>query len=531
MQTVWIDKLMMLALKHKGWTAIAIGVISVAVAYIDYLIPQEVPVDILYLVPIGIATFAFSLLGALTISTTSLFLFILSNYWFSGQPAMNRQEFWFAILLTGILLYGLGWGSYIFKLNQSRLYRARAVLERQVSDLNTLYRSSQNLVEFGLRDTTKLIEEVVTRIAKTTKAQRVGLELPARPEFAHLVGQFNFSSTLFSISLAPGIEVEGQIFPLEVNGEDFGKLRLIGENNLEKQIYSAANLMITSSAEVFHLEEKQKLQAEVTEVFPIVQTLIGHLTLALQNYYLYQQSLQLAVVGERNRLAREMHDVLAQGFTGIIFQAEAALMDYDKHQVVRQRLAQIEQLARYNLQEARRSVANLRSLPLEGVSLSEALEQQVQTLTRENTLTEASFKISGEARNLTAEVENALYRICQEALNNAVKHAQADKVEVSLDFDEDELCLTISDDGCGFDPGAITKQNQTGRHKFGLNTMRERAKLVGGLLTIESEAKDLSKGNSRSNLFTIMEATVTPPHKSGSRIRVIIPYDKIKILG
>lgn len=526
---VSIHGLATLAMKHKVWSTIAIGAVSILVAYIDYLVPQEVPIDILYLVPIWFATYVFGLRGALAFSTVSLLLFIFSNYWLLRQFFVNRQEFWFAILLTGILLYGLSWGSYIFKLNQARLHKARLALEKQVTELNTLYQSSQNLVEQGLSDTVRLIEQLVVNIGEATAVQQVQLKLGCLPEFEELIHYFDSATSVSPVSsVSQNANIALVSFPLTVNGEEYGKLYLKGYGNGN----ASADYQHLFAADSSSIPFSKGLLPVAGEQSPLVQALIRHLALALQNYFLHQQSLQLAIIGERNRLAREMHDVLAQGFTGIIFQAQVAAMDCHDSQAVRQRLAQIEQLARYNLQEARRSVANLRPLPLDSQNLMEALQHQVKVFTRENRGIEASFETNGTQRQLPAEVENSLYRISQEALNNVVRHAHANKVKLAVDFDEDELCLTISDDGCGFELGVTIVQSKDDRRKFGLATMHERAKLIGGLLTLESELRVDDEGDAkgRSNLATTTNTFDINALKSGSRVRVIVPYDKMKIL-
>jgi two-component system NarL family sensor kinase len=152
-------------------------------------------------------------------------------------------------------------------------------------------------------------------------------------------------------------------------------------------------------------------------------------------------------------------------------------------------------------------VANLRPLPLDGRSLEEALESKVAQFGLEQQL-ETTFKSSSnhESHPLTVEVENGLYRIAQEALSNAARHAQASRVEVTLDYDEDEVCLTIQDNGCGFELDAPSQQgletSKTKSRNFGLSTMQERASLIGGWITIQSAPGQ------------------------GCRVRVIVPYFK-----
>jgi signal transduction histidine kinase len=221
-----------------------------------------------------------------------------------------------------------------------------------------------------------------------------------------------------------------------------------------------------------------------------------------QSEKLHQENLKLVVTEERNRLAREIHDVLAQGFTAIILQVEAALLNPQDSSSVEMRLAQINELAHHNLQEARRSVANLRPLPLDDSSLYEALERIVREFNAEQQC-KATFASSGEVRFLPVEIETALLRITQEALSNVVRHARASTVQVTLDYDEEEVCLTVQDNGKGFEVLTASNGGKNGQ-TFGLSTMQERARLIGGWTTIQSSLGE------------------------GCRVRVIVPYNKAR---
>ncbi|HEX2913765.1 MAG TPA: sensor histidine kinase [Chloroflexia bacterium] len=221
-----------------------------------------------------------------------------------------------------------------------------------------------------------------------------------------------------------------------------------------------------------------------------------------QSQILHQQNLKMAVVDERNRIAREIHDVLAQGLTAIILKVEIAYLNENIPPAVKQRLDEIYELARYHLHEARRSVADLRPLPLDGKSLQEALQARIKAFQAQYQI-ETRFESSGEIKPLPSEVETALYRIAQEALNNAGQHSNAEQVSVNLDYDEDEVCLTVQDDGRGFElkPGADTGNSQPKNPKsYGLSTMQERADMIGGWISIQSSPR------------------------GGCRVRVSVPY-------
>jgi two-component system NarL family sensor kinase len=204
--------------------------------------------------------------------------------------------------------------------------------------------------------------------------------------------------------------------------------------------------------------------------------------------------MQLGVVEERNRLAREIHDTLAQGLSAIALQLETA--DAFLEGIVPDespnapRLSQVQQaiqkalaLARDNLVEARHSVLDLRAAPLEGSTLAEALSKLVQSVSH-TVGVPISFLLEGDTRPLPIHVEVGLYRIAQEALNNIARHAAAHQAAVRLRILPTQIELTIQDDGCGFDPNEIPDA------RFGLVGLAERVKLLDGTLQIESSPNE-----------------------------------------
>ena len=194
---------------------------------------------------------------------------------------------------------------------------------------------------------------------------------------------------------------------------------------------------------------------------------------------------ELVVLEERNRMAREIHDTLAQGFTGIVLQLEAAEQGLEESPAeVPDHLSKAKNLARESLQEARRSVWGLLPQALEERSLDDALQEEVRRFAAVGQ-EKASFRVSGERRDLPANVQAALLRICQESLTNIRRHAGATEVDVDLAFDSGAVCLGIRDNGAGFD---VEEVKATGRQSgFGLTGMEQRADLLRGTFTVKSQ--------------------------------------------
>lgn len=198
-----------------------------------------------------------------------------------------------------------------------------------------------------------------------------------------------------------------------------------------------------------------------------------------------QQMRELAVLEERNRMAREIHDTLAQGFTGIVLQLEAADQALEGPAAeVADHLVRAKGLARESLQEARRSVWGLVPHALEHDTLEEALRKRVEQVNASGPA-RASFRLSGPPRVLPADAQAAVLRICQESLTNATRHANAGDVAVDLSFDSTEVRLRVQDDGRGFDIDEV-KANHKNRG-FGLLGMEQRVRLLGGTFSIKSQ--------------------------------------------
>ncbi len=190
-----------------------------------------------------------------------------------------------------------------------------------------------------------------------------------------------------------------------------------------------------------------------------------------------------AVLEERSRLAREIHDTLAQGFVGISSQLDAVAMCMpDDTPPARKYLDMARRMARHSLTEARRSVMDLRASVLEGQDLAAALESGMRIWTAGSGI-DVKVEVSGPQPPLPEEMEQNLLRIAQEAVTNIVKHAGATSIWIKLHTEAKRLYLRVVDNGRGFEQGGAFS-SQDGH--FGLIGMRERAERLGGELKLAS---------------------------------------------
>jgi len=189
-----------------------------------------------------------------------------------------------------------------------------------------------------------------------------------------------------------------------------------------------------------------------------------------------------AVLAERNRISRDIHDTLSQNLAGIALQLDAVHMQLpDVKSDLKERLDEACNLTRYSLAEARRAIADLRSDTLECPELAVALPEIAGRIASPP---QARVQVSGEPVKLSPAVERNLLRIFQEALANVVKHAHARCVDIELRYEARSVKLRVHDDGHGFDPESL---NPAGSGHYGLIGMRERVERIGGHLTLHSK--------------------------------------------
>ncbi len=228
--------------------------------------------------------------------------------------------------------------------------------------------------------------------------------------------------------------------------------------------------------------ESERVAAFTAEDVSVLHTVADVLAGAIENIHLYHRSQEMAVLEERNRLARELHDSVTQQLFSMTLTAQAIQTQMQKNpQRASAQLKRLQETAAAALAEMRALIFQLRPPALSDQGLVTALQRHIAGLSRREGL-RIELRTTGDAR-LARGMEQGLYRIVQEALNNVIKHAQASSVKVTLDFRIDQLQVRIVDDGQGFHVDDL--QAREGQH-LGLISMRERTVELGGVMEVHS---------------------------------------------
>lgn len=243
---------------------------------------------------------------------------------------------------------------------------------------------------------------------------------------------------------------------------------------------------IIGSCVVFSRDPARRFSAEDAQ---LLELFAKHAALAI-TYARLHESAEVnaraeAAAEERNRMAREVHDTVAKGLVSVLLHlraAEAAL-GQGRATDVEPALSEAQTAARSALDETRRSVLGLAPSPLEGRSLEEALDRELAWASRTGSA-DVRMVVAGEPRDLPPEAAHALFRIAQEALTNALHHADAHSVRIGVVYADAGISLLVQDDGGGFD---LTRAERSDAASgIGLRGMAERARLLGGTLEVES---------------------------------------------
>ncbi|HEY7076053.1 MAG TPA: GAF domain-containing sensor histidine kinase [Solirubrobacteraceae bacterium] len=237
------------------------------------------------------------------------------------------------------------------------------------------------------------------------------------------------------------------------------------------RVIGALYLTDREGAEEFSVEDER-----------VISLLAAHAGLAIENARLHERSRELSIVEERNRLARELHDSVTQRLFGVVLAAESAATLLERSPAAAaDEIARVRELARGAMDELRAVVFELRPASLEAEGLAAALRKHVDVLRR---LSGSAISLRvGDPPRLGADDAGQVFRIAQEALQNALRHADAEHIEVRLEDGRGRLRLSVADDGRGFDAAARAVRGR----RLGLTSMEERAAELGGRLEIASE--------------------------------------------
>ena len=228
-----------------------------------------------------------------------------------------------------------------------------------------------------------------------------------------------------------------------------------------------------------YCREAKRLTLPEIAVFKTAASCVGS-AIYRQQIQRAKEEAELAILNERNRMAREIHDTLAQAFTGISLQLEAAKNTLTTQpEAAQERLLRAKNLAQEGINEARRSVRALRPQALESGNLITALRQLIDKMVSGAEI-DAEILVEGKPIALNSEIEVELFRIAQEALTNTLRHAQASEICIQLIYETDTIHLQIEDNGIGFD---VRSQANVG---FGLLGIRERCDRLNCNLIIDS---------------------------------------------
>jgi signal transduction histidine kinase len=250
------------------------------------------------------------------------------------------------------------------------------------------------------------------------------------------------------------------------------------------QMRSFLGVPIVARGEViaaFYLTDCEGAQEFSDDDQRLIEMLAAHAAVAIENARLHERSRELSIVEERNRLARELHDAVNQKLFALVLGAESAstLLGRDVDAAAGQ-VARLGELAQEALEELRGLIFELRPASLEEEGLAATLRKEVAMLERVHDRA-IELRITG-ATKAEPETEGEVLRIAQEALANALRHADAERIELRVQGRDGRLTVTVADDGVGFDPKAPGLRSR----RLGLTSMEERARALGGTLAVVS---------------------------------------------
>ena len=393
---------------------------------------------------------------------------------------------------------------------EQRVQRRTLVLQRRALQLETNARVSREIT--SILDIDQLLTQVVRTIQDAFGYYHVQILL-ADEERERLVLQ------AASGEVGQRLKDEGYsllIGPDSLNGQAAFTNSPIISNDVSKEPHFHADncLAGTRSEMVIPLRIGQRvigtldvqssdLDGFSPEDIVVIQSLGDQVSIALENARLYQRSRDLAVLEERNRIARELHDSVTQSLFSIDLHARAIATYLRQNPVkAQEQIHQLRQITKESLQEMRSLIFALRPYSMIEPGLGPALQQLVER-ERRSKGPRITLQVTGNGQ-LPTETEIGLFRVAQEAIRNAIKHAYAHSIHITLTNETNRVRLAVVDDGQGFDLNNLPSNRQA----FGLVGMKERVQLLGGILLITSTP---SEG-------TCVGVDLPIPEKEGERV-------------
>ena len=414
------------------------------------------------------------------------------------ERKFDQDDIRLATLFANVASVAIG-NARLYQELQERMQQLKHTLEREVAE------RTEELAHRALQlETSARVSREITSILDIDELLAKVVEL-IRESFAYYYVQvFLVDETTNQLILRAGSgEVGRQLkergLRLDISGKSLNSMAArtneplqVGDVVLEPHYLAIELLSNTRSELVIPMRvggkvvgtldvQSTRVNAFRREDALVIQSLGDQVAIAIENARLYDRSRELAVLEERTRLARELHDSVTQSLFSLDLHCKAisTYLKKDLHMAEAQ-IEQMRQITHDTLLEMRSLIYDLRPSALEEAGLGPGLRQLIERLRRPggpNIVLHAT-----EERRLSAEMEQGLFRIAHEALNNAIKHANAQHIQVILNTEPSRLTLSISDDGRGFDPVTLPANC----HAFGLVGMRERVALLRGGLEIIS---------------------------------------------
>jgi signal transduction histidine kinase len=355
-------------------------------------------------------------------------------------------------------------------------------LERRAEQFRVLTEVSQHVI--SLTSVNELLNGVAHLVKETFGYLHVGVglvkddQVVSRAEVGAFEDVYNKSSIPLGEGIWGRVAQEGTaILSSHVNGEEHHQQM----HNLGIHSHLCVPLKIKDRVIGVMSAASDRTDAFDQSDKDILQTLANQVSIAIENARLYERARQLAVLEERQRLGRELHDSVTQSLYGISLYAQAATgnMNTGQMEQAQQYLEDIQSTAQESLADMRLLIYELRPPILEKEGLVSALQSRLTSV--ENRANIKSNIQSNLVSRLPLEMEEGMFQIAREALNNTVKHARASKILLNIQKGSDKVSMEISDDGIGFDPKTAHQQG-----RLGLVSMKERAQSHGWVLLIES---------------------------------------------